>query len=110
MNIIAQEAKKRQAIVKLANRKGKSYASRKYGENLYKTCVYYAKRYGTLVCTYWNLTIEAWESLPRDNGRKHLPDDLFHNPEAFKELYKKAFNEEIGCRYDFIYSKGLKRI
>lgn len=31
MNIIAQEAKKRQAVVKLANRKGKSYASRKYG-------------------------------------------------------------------------------
>ena len=27
MNIIAQEAKKRQAVVKLANRKGKSYAS-----------------------------------------------------------------------------------
>ena len=80
------------------------------GENLYNTCVYYTKRYGTLVCTYRNLTIEAWESLPRDNGRKHLPDDLFHNPEAFKELYKKAFNEEIGCRYDFIYSKGLKRI
>ena len=34
MNIIAQEAKKRQAVVKLANRKGKSYASRKYGVSL----------------------------------------------------------------------------
>ena len=34
MNIITQEAKKRQAVVKLANRKGKSYASRKYGVSL----------------------------------------------------------------------------
>ena len=34
MNIIAQEAKKRQAVVKLANRKGKSYASRMYGVSL----------------------------------------------------------------------------
>ena len=34
MNIITQEAKRRQAVVKMANRKGKSYASRMYGVSL----------------------------------------------------------------------------
>ena len=77
---------------------------------MYENCISYTNRYETLVCTYRNLTSEAWESLPRDNGRKHLPIDLFHNPESFKELYKKAFNEDIGCRYDFMCTKGLKRI
>lgn len=33
MNMITQEAKKKQAIVKYALRKGKSKASRVYGEN-----------------------------------------------------------------------------
>lgn len=34
MNRITQEARKRQAVVKLAERKGKSYASKKYGVSL----------------------------------------------------------------------------
>lgn len=34
MNIITQEARKRQAVVKLANKKGKSFASRIYGVSL----------------------------------------------------------------------------
>ena len=34
MNRITQEAQKRQAIVKLAKRKGQTYASRKYGVSL----------------------------------------------------------------------------
>ena len=34
MNIIAQEARKRQAVVKLSKRKGKSFASRIYGVSL----------------------------------------------------------------------------
>ena len=34
MNRITQEAKKRQGVVKLANRKGKSFASRVYGVSL----------------------------------------------------------------------------
>ena len=45
MNIIAQEAKKRQAVVKLANRKGKSYASRMYGVSL-SSVKRWCKRYG----------------------------------------------------------------
>lgn len=31
MNIVAQEARKRQGVVKLANRKGTSFAAEKYG-------------------------------------------------------------------------------
>ena len=34
MNIISQEARKRQAVVKLARRKGKSFAVRIYGVSL----------------------------------------------------------------------------
>ena len=34
MNIVSQEARKRQAVVKLARRKGKSYAARMYGVSL----------------------------------------------------------------------------
>ena len=34
MNKITQEARSRQAIVKLAMKKGKSYAARKYGVSL----------------------------------------------------------------------------
>ena len=34
MNILAQEARKRQAVVKLARKKGKSFAARKYGVSL----------------------------------------------------------------------------
>ncbi len=34
MNILAQEARKRQAIVELARRKGKSFAARIYGVSL----------------------------------------------------------------------------
>ena len=59
MNIIAQEAKKRQAVVKLANRKGKSYASRKYGVSL-SSVKRWCKRYdGT------------WQSLAEKSHRPH---------------------------------------
>lgn len=34
MNILTQEAKKKQAVVKYADQKGKSKASRKYGVSL----------------------------------------------------------------------------
>ena len=44
MNIIAQEARKRQAVVKLALRKGKSFASRKYGVSL-SSVKRWSKRY-----------------------------------------------------------------
>lgn len=62
MNRITQEAKQRQAVVKLANRKGKSYASRKYGVSL-SSVKRWCKRYdGT------------WQSLKERSHRpKHHP-------------------------------------
>lgn len=62
MNRITQEAKQRQAVVKLANRKGKSYASRKYGVSL-SSVKRWCKRYdGT------------WQSLKeRSHKPKHHP-------------------------------------
>ena len=59
MNIITQEARKRQAVVKLSLRKGKRFASRMYGVSL-SSVKRWCKRYdGT------------WQSLKE---KSHKPD------------------------------------
>ena len=58
MNRITQEAKKRQGVVKLANRKGKSFASRVYGVSL-SSVKRWCKRYD-----------RSWQSLAE---RSHRP-------------------------------------
>lgn len=59
MNMIAQEARKRQGVVKLAKRKGQSYASRIYGVSL-SSVKRWSKRYdGT------------WQSLKERSHRPH---------------------------------------
>ncbi len=59
MNRITQEARKRQGVVKLAKRKGKSYASRIYGVSL-SSVKRWSKRYdGT------------WQSLAEQSHRPH---------------------------------------
>ena len=69
MNRIIQEARKRQAVVKLAMRKGQSYASRMYGVSL-SSVKRWCKRYdGT------------WQSLkershrPHNHPRRHTPHE-----------------------------------
>ena len=81
MNIITQEAKKRQAVVKLANRKGKSYASRKYGVSL-SSVKRWCKRYdGT------------WQSLAEKSHRPHShPKRHTANDEAIKKGYTRSFS------------------
>lgn len=71
MNRIAQEARKRQAVVKLAARKGKSFASRKYGVSL-SSVKRWSKRYdGT------------WQSLKERSHRpKHHPKQHTAQEEA----------------------------
>ena len=59
MNIITQEAKKRQVVVNPANRKGKSYASRIYGISLLSV-----KRW----CKRYDVT---WQSLRERSHRPH---------------------------------------
>lgn len=59
MKRIAQEARKRQAVVKLAKRKGNSFASRMYGVSL-SSVKRWSKRYdGT------------WQSLKEGSHRPH---------------------------------------
>ncbi len=81
MNILSQEAHKRQAVVKLANRKGKRFASEKYGVSL-SSVKRWCKRYdGT------------WQSLREKSHRPHS-HPAQHTPaeEALiREVFGKAF-------------------
>ena len=96
MNIIAQEAKKRQAVVKLANRKGKSYASRKYGVSL-SSVKRWCKRYdGT------------WQSLAEKSHRPHSHPKRHTASE--EQLILKCFQEKF-LRYgwDGVYDEAIKK-
>ncbi len=95
MNILTQKAKKRQAVVKLAEKKGKSFASAKYGVSL-SSVKRWCKRYdGT------------WQSLrekshkPHSNSRQHT--------EAEEEIIIKAFKAKY-YRYgwDGVYDEAVK--
>ena len=78
MNRIAQEARSRQAVVKLAMKKGKSFAAKKYGVSLSS-----AKRW----CKRYDGT---WQSLkershrPKSHPRQHTPQE--------EDLIRKALD------------------
>lgn len=100
MNILTQEAKKKQAVVKFAIRKGKSEASRKYGVSL-SSVKRWCKRYdGT------------WESLVEKSHRPHSHPNRHTEREErqIKNSFKKCY-----ARYgwDGVYSdltrKGYSR-
>ena len=81
MNRVAQEAHNRQAVVKLALRKGKSFAAKKYGVSL-SSVKRWSKRYdGT------------WQSLkershrPRSHPRRHTEQE----EAAIREAMDKAY-------------------
>lgn len=81
MNRITQEARRRQAVMKLAKKKGKSFAARKYGVSL-SSVKRWCKRYeGT------------WQSLKeRSHRSKHHPER--HTPEEealIREALDKSF-------------------
>ena len=79
MNRIAQEARKRQAVVKLAMRKGKSFASRKYGVSL-SSIKRWCKRYdGT------------WQSLQEKSHRPH--SNPKRHTEQEETLIRKGMDE-----------------
>lgn len=81
MNRITQEAKQRQAVVKLAMKKGKSFASQKYGVSL-SSVKRWCKRYdGT------------WQSLrERSHRPKHHPRQ--HTAQE-EELIRESMNESF---------------
>lgn len=81
MNKITQEAKKRQAVVKLVYRKGKSFAARKYGVSL-SSVKRWCKRYdGT------------WQSLKEKSHRpKHHPrQHTVQEENLIKEAISQSF-------------------
>jgi len=96
MNMITQEAKKRQAVVKLANRKGKSFASRMYGVSL-SSVKRWCKRYdGT------------WRSLAERSHRPHSHPK--RQTEAEEAMIRQAFKEKF-FRYgwDGVYDAAMKQ-
>lgn len=100
MNRITQEAKKRQSVVKLAKRKGKSYASEKYRVSL-SSVKRWCKRYdGT------------WQSLaershrPHSHPKRHRADEEMLIKAAFKEKYMRYGWDGV---YDEAVSQGYTR-
>lgn len=95
MNIITQEAKKRQAAVKLANKKGKSYASRMYGVSL-SSIKRWCKRYdGT------------WQSLREKSHRPHSHPK--RHTEAEEQLILKCFQGKyLRYGWDGVFDEAVK--
>lgn len=97
MNIITQEAKKRQAVVNCAEKKGKSYAAAKYGVSL-SSVKRWSKRYdGT------------WQSLAE---RSHRPKTCHPNQHCAEEeeIIRQAFKDSF-FRYglDGVYGKAREK-
>lgn len=95
MNIITQEAKKRQAVVKLAEKKGKSYASRKYGVSL-SSVKRWCKRYdGT------------WQSLKERSHRPHSHPKQHTKRE--EQLILRCFQRKyLRYGWDGVYDEAVK--
>ena len=81
MNILTQEAKKRQAVINLARKKGKSFAARKYGVSL-SSVKRWDKRYDG----------KDWRSLLEKSHRPHSHPN--QHTEAEEMLISKAFWEK----------------
>jgi transposase InsO family protein len=100
MNMITQEARKRQGVVKLATRKGKSFASRIYGVSL-SSVKRWCKRYdGT------------WQSLaeqshrPKSHPKRHTAEEETLIRTAFKA---KFFRYGWDGTYDEAMENGYRR-
>ncbi len=95
MNILTQEAHQRQAVVKLAKRKGKSFAARKYGVSL-SSVKRWCRRYdGTLQ------SLMEKSHRPKSHPARHTV--------AEEALIKKAFKEHF-LRYgwDGVYDAAVE--
>lgn len=95
MNIITQEARKRQSVVKLAMRKGKSFSSRIYGVSL-SSVKRWCKRYdGT------------WQSL-KEGSHRPTKHPMQHTTEE-EALIEKAFKEQyLRYGWDGTYDTAVK--
>lgn len=84
MNIITQEARKRQAVVKLANRKGKSYAARIYGVSL-SSVKRWCKRYDG---KDWRSLLER-SHRPHSHPRQHTETEEMILSKAYWKKYAR---------------------
>ena len=95
MNIISQEARKRQAVIKLARKKGKSFAAQKYGVSL-SSVKRWDKRYDG---KDWHSLLE-WSHRPHSHPRQHTEAEEMLISKAFWKKYERysifSFFEEIG--------------
>lgn len=100
MNIIAQEAKKKQAVVKYAIKEGKSQASRMYGVSLSSVKRWYNRYDGT------------WQSLlpkshrPHSNPNRHTEKEERKIRNSFKKCYERYGWDGV---YDDLLRKGYTR-
>ena len=100
MNIITQEAKKKQAVVKFAIKNGKSKASEKYGVSL-SSVKRWCKRYdGT-----WQSMIEK-SHRPHSNPNRHTQKEERQIKKSFKKHYARYGWDGV---YDDLVKKGYTR-
>lgn len=100
MNILTQEAKKKQAIVKYAERNGKSRASRMYGVSL-SSVKRWCKRYdGT-----WQSLLEK-SHRPHSHPKRHTVKEEKQIKNSFKKYYARYGWDGV---YDDLLRKGYTR-
>ena len=100
MNIITQEAKKKQAVVKYANKNGKTRASEKYGVSL-SSIKRWCKRYdGT-----WQSLVEK-SHRPHSHPNRHTPKEERQIKNSFKKFYERYGWDGV---YDDLLRKGYTR-
>ena len=84
MNIISQEARKRQAVIKLARKKGKSFAAQKYGVSL-SSVKRWDKRYDG---KDWHSSLER-SHRPHGHPRQHTEAEEMLISKAFWKKYER---------------------
>ena len=100
MNIITQEAKKKQAIVKYAEKNGKSKASRKYGVSL-SSVKRWCKRYDGR----WETLVER-SHRPHSHPNRHTPKEERQIQNSFRKIYERYGWDGV---YSDLIRKGYKR-
>ena len=101
MNIITQEARKRQAVVKLARRKGKSFAARKYGVSL-SSVKRWDKKYDG---KDWRSLLEG-SHRPHSHPKQHTEAEEMIISQAFWKKYERYGWDGV---YEEAKEKGYTR-
>lgn len=100
MNILTQEAKKRQVVVKYSEKSGKSEASRKYGVSLSSV-----KRWNKQYDGTWQSLVEK-SHRPHSNPNRHTPKEERQIKNSFKKKYERYGWDGV---YDDLLKKGYSR-